>query len=378
MKASYKIILMTLISMSFHAVAQQIDKERLLDFYQNQQFGAAADYLIQIYPANTTDVKALTQIAYCNMMAGKLVDAEKNYQRINELSPNQLPVLFNLSNINAKRGNVRNATLYLTQIVTIDPNNFTALKQLANYTDSLNLKLQYLKKANLLNRIEPDVAYDLAITYSKMNSNQQAFQTLKIAIEADTSNFILKQALMPIANQLEKYSDVISIGESLLKNAWDAKVAKELGKAYFFTKNYQQAIKHYKSLERVDMQNESTLYYTSLCYNALKKYDMAANYTLKTIKEGISPNIAAYYNLLASVHEAEDRFSSAVLAYQKGLTFSIGKNTYYRLGLLYDLKLKQTGKALTYYRLYLKSKDLVKEDQPQIDYVKSKLLGTKK
>ena len=164
-------VFFVVLSISYRADAQQVDKEKLLEFYQNQQYGDAATYLNSIYSASTTDVKVLNQIAYCNMMAGKLVDAEQNYKHINELSPNQLAVLFNLSNINAKRGNSQNVILYLNQIISIDGNNFSALKQLANYTDSLKLKIEYLQRANLINKIEPDVAYDLAFTYTQLKQH---------------------------------------------------------------------------------------------------------------------------------------------------------------------------------------------------------------
>ncbi len=373
MKRKLFLILLLMTSASYFAFAQQLDKEKLLEFYQNQQYSEAAAYLTSVYPTTMQDVKVLTQISYCYMMAGNLVAAEKTYLQINSLTPNQLPILFNLSNINAKRGNTKNSVFYLQNVIAIDSNNFNALKQLANYTDTLSRKIIFLKKANKLNAYEADVAYDLALAHTKRQEHQQAYGVLTIAIAADTSNLILQEALLPVANQLGKYNEVVAIGEMLLNNSKDATVMRNVAKAYFFLKNYQKAINLYKQLEGMDMQNEGSLYYTSLCYLALKNYGMASAYAKKTITEGISPNTAAYYNLLANVYEEQQQYNSAVTAYQKGLTYGSSKNTYYRLGLLYDLKLKQVKTAQKYYRIYLKSKDLDATDQPQIDYVKGKL-----
>lgn len=360
------------------AQGQVVDREKLLDLYQTQRYAEAASYLKSIYSSEMNDVKALGQIAYCDMMAGKLVDAEQSYLKINELQPGKLPILFSLANINSRRGNKARATDYLQQIIKLDSNNFNAYKQLAGYTDSTELRLNYLKRANQLNTTEADVAYDLAILYHKIKLSLPAYNVLKTAIAADTGNFILQQSLLPIANQLKKYNEVVVIGEMLLKNGGDANVVRDLGRAYFFLKAYIKTIKLYQMLERVSMQNETTLYYTTLSYSALKNHEMAATYAKKTIEEGISPNISAYYNVLGGIYEERNQLSAASAAYKKGLTFTSNKNIYYRLALLYDLKLKQPKNALTYYQLYLKSKDLEEEDQPQIVYVKSRLAQFKK
>lgn len=355
-----------------------IDKEKLLEFYQTQRYAEAANYLSSIYSAETTDTKALSQIAYCNMMAGKLVEAEKSYQKINTLQPQQIPVLFSLANINSRRGNKRNASDYLLQIVAIDSNNFNAYKRLADYTDSIFLKTKYLQKANTLNNAEAEVAHDLAFIYRSEKNYQLAYNILKVAITADTSNMILQQALLPVANQLKKYPEVIITGEKLLKNGADGNVVMDVGKAYFFLKNYKKALNLFQMMERMSMQNESVFYYMSLSYRELKNHEMAVKYAKLTIDESISPNITAYYNLLGGIYDEKQQLTSAVSAYKKGLSYSANKNIYYRLALLYDLKLKQPKQANTYYSLFLKSKDLDKDDQPQVDYVKTRLAETKK
>lgn len=349
-----------------------LDKEKLLEFYQTQRYADAAQYLQSIYPADTKDLKALSQIAYCYMMSGKLPEAEKSYLKIDSLQPHTLSVLFSLANINSRRGNEFAAKFYLFDIIKLDNANFNAYKQLANYTDSIKLKIVYLKKANTLNATEPDVAYDLAIAYKNLKLFEPAYQTLKIAIAADTANLFLQQALLPIANELKKYAEVINIGEKLLKNGADGNVVKDVGKAYFYLKNYQKCIFYYNLLEKMDLQNESILYFMSLSYRELKNYNLAAKYAKMTIEEGISKNTSAYYLLLGGIYETNQQFINALNAYKKGLTFNSNSTIYYSLGLLYDLRLKQNKNALTYYNLYLKSKPDADEKQ-QVVYVKARI-----
>ncbi|TCC92162.1 hypothetical protein EZ428_10560 [Pedobacter frigiditerrae] len=355
-----------------------LDKEKLLEFYQTQRYADAAQYLQSIYPADTKDVKALSQMAYCNMMAGKLPDAEKSYLTINEIQPNTLPVLFNLANINSRRGNDLKAKSYLENIVKLDSTNFNAVKQLAGLIkDSLQLKIAYLKKANSLNTADADVATDLAQGYRDLQQWALGYQVLKVAIAADTSNLFLLQAQLPFANELKKYKEVIYVGEKLLKDGADANVVKDVGKAYYYLKNYEKCISYYQMLEKVDKQTEMTLYMMTLSYRELKNLDMATTYAKKTIEEGISPNTSTYYNLLAGLQESNGKLTTAASSYKRGLTFSENSSIYYRLGLLYDLKLKQVKNAFTYYNLYLASKPDAKVEKDQIDYVTGRLADLK-
>ncbi|WP_374464441.1 tetratricopeptide repeat protein [Chryseobacterium sp.] len=358
---------------SITAQSAKIDTEKLLEYYETQRYADAAQYLQTIYPGETQDIKALSQIAYCNMMAGKLPEAEKNYLKINTLQPNSLPTLFSLAGINSRRGNVANAKAYLQQIIQLDSLNFSAYKQLATYADQPESRLAYLKKANTINPTDPDVAYDLSLTYSGLKQYQPAYDVLKTAIAADTENFTLQQALLPVANQLTKYPEVIETGEKLLKNHADVNVMNNMGQAYFYIKDYQKCIMMYKALEDMGVQNEGTFYYMALSYRELKDYNKAEIYAQKTIDEAISKHTTLYYATLAGIYEAKNQYNDAVTAYKRGLTFGTSNIIYYRLGLLYDLNLKQPKNAAMYYQLYLKNKPDQEKEKEQIAYAQGRI-----
>lgn len=319
-----RLTLLVLFGLSLAGYAQNattVDKEKLFDFYQTQRYADAAQYLKGIYGEEVNDFKTLSQIGYCFLMAGNNVEAEKFYSKAYTLQPQHLPTLFSLGSINTKRGNTERAKLYYGQIVKIDSNNFNVYKLLANlYTlPKDSLKLKYLLKANQINPLEGDVATDLAEEHSAYQQYEKAYQVLDIAIKGDSDNLVLQRAKLPIANQLKKYGEVITSGEKLLKDAADAGVIKDVAKAYYYTKKYQKAIDLFKLLEEAAMENEATLYYTSLSYRALKDYPQAAVYTRKTIDEAISPNTSSYYSLLGLVYEENNQLTLANAAYKKGL-----------------------------------------------------------
>lgn len=378
MKRLITLIIFTILYQHSYAQnAVNYDKEKLLEFYQSQRYADAATYLQTIYPEETQDIKALNQIAYCFMMAGKLPEAEKNYLKIISQQPNALPVLFSLANINLRRGNDLKAKGYLENVVKLDSTNFNAFKQLAGlYTNDIDSqKVIYLLKANQINPIEADVALELANAYRKLKKYEPAYQILSTAIEADTGHLILQQAKLPIAIQLKKYREVISVGEKLLQGGADGNVVKDVGMAYYYLKNYEKAISYFKMLEDIKAQNESSLYYTSLSYRNLNNFKLAANYAKKTIEESISPNISSYYLLLGGIYEINNQVTTAISAYKKGLTYASNGDISYRLGIVYDSKLNQKKTALSHYNLYLKSKPDAVAEKEEIAYVKGRIIS---
>ncbi|WP_312509768.1 tetratricopeptide repeat protein [Chryseobacterium culicis] len=360
-----------------NAQSAKIDAEKLLEYYETQRYADAAQYLQRMYPGDTQDLKALSQIAYCNMMEGKLPEAEKNYQKINAIQPNNIATLFSLASINSRRGNASHARAYLQQIIQLDSLNFSAYKQLASHADTPESQLNYLKKANTLNNTDPDVAYDLSLAYSGLKQFKPAYEVLKTAIASDPENFTLQQALLPAANQLGKYTEVIETGEKLLKNHTDVNVMNDVGQAYFYVKDYRKCINIYQMLEAKGVQNEGILYFMTLSYRELKDYDNAGIYAQKTIDEAISDHTSLYYAALAGIDEAKNRYNEAVAAYKRGLTFGTSNIIYYRLGLLYDLHLKQPKNAATYYQLYLKNNPDQDKEKEQIAYAKGRISGLK-
>ncbi|MDQ1141962.1 tetratricopeptide repeat protein [Pedobacter agri] len=228
-----------------------IDKEKIFDLYQNQRYAEAGEYLKTSYGSETTDLKALTQIGYCFLMAGNNVEAEKYYAKADAIQPGNLPILFSLASINTRRGNTEKAKLYYGNIVKLDSNNFIVYKLLANLylSDKDSLKMVYLLKANKLVPTDGDVAADLAAVHSVYQNYDRAYEVLNVAIKADPENLVLQRTKLPIANLLKKYDEVIASGESLLKDNKDASVIKDLAKAYYYTKKYDKAVTLFRQLE---------------------------------------------------------------------------------------------------------------------------------
>jgi predicted Zn-dependent protease len=352
------------------------DDSILLEHYQNQRYAEASNFLESKYGKETQNPKAMAQLAYANLMASNLAQAETYYSRLSNLQPENLQLLYSLASINLRRGNEGKAKEYYLGILKIDSNNFRVYKQLAGLIGSSTNpeKLAYLKKANALNPKEPDVAFDLATGLNMLQENSKAYQVLEPAINADTSNFILLRAKLPVCIALLKYKEALYLGKKLMASGDSTTfVINSMGKIAFLQQSYAEAIQYFKFLEDRGEESEASLYYTAASYEKLKNLNAAVAYMNRTITEGISPNIASYYTSLGSILEEKQQFKSANTAYKRGLDYPHQANTFYRLGLLNDLKLSNKTAAARYYKLYLKNSEKEKKQEETMAYVKSRL-----
>jgi len=373
-----KYIFSTLLLLCLHigAFAQnKADDALLLDYYQNQRFADAADYLKSVYAEPVTDTKALSQLAYTTNMAGRLPEAEAYYQRIYDIDSTRLGTLFSLGNINMRRGNTIKAELYYKRIAARDSTNFMVYKQLAQLSldkADFGSQIAYLQMANKINPAEPDVAADLANRYIEIKLLPQAEKVLTLAVVADPENIVLLESLMKLSFAQKKWPETIDVCNKLIKAGNNASgMLTKLGISYFNLKNYACAIESFASIAQ-PAQNEYTYYYTAMCYKAMKDHKQAVVFLQKAIKEGISQSIASYYGEIADSNEKLAQYKKAVLAYQKGLQFDDSPMIYYSLASLYETNLKDNKSALKYYKKYLASKP-PREQQAYIAYAKSRV-----
>jgi tetratricopeptide (TPR) repeat protein len=362
---------------SFAQEAYKVDDALLLDYYQNQRFGEAADYLKKAYAEPITKIKPLGQLAYTSNMAGRLAEAEGYYQRIYAIDSTNTPVLNSLGSLNLRRGNTTKAEAYFKQIAARDSTNFMVYKQLAQIRRDKNdipLYIAYLQRANKLNPAEPDVASDLSDVYVSMKFNGQAEKVLSLAIAADPENIVLLKSLMILQYAQKKWPETMNTCLKLIDNGDNsAMILNKLGVAYYNIKSYECSISALLSIDAM-AQNETSYYYTALAYKAIKDQPMAIFYLEKAISDGISPNTASYYGEVADSNEKLFKYKKAVTAYQKSLQFEETPLIYYSLANLYDSNLKDKKSAVKYYKKYLALKPPVKQ-KSFIDYSKSRIVA---
>lgn len=354
------------------------DRDQLLGYYENQRYIEAAAYLQSFYKEDPKDIKSLNQLAYANLMANQLPEAEKFYLKINDLQPKTTPVLFSLAAISTKRGNTAKAKVYYQDILALDSTNFHAYKALAGLSKG-DERLSYLKKANLLQPLDADVAVDLSETYYTLKLFGPSSEILETALKADTSNFRLLKIKIPLSLALKKYNDAIQTGQKLLHSGdSSAFVLNNLGESYFFLSDFKNALKCFLKANDQTADQENLVYHIALSYRGLRDYKNAILYLNKSITAGVSPKTASYYGLLGESYEGTGQNNEAIAAYKRGLLFENNGSLYYNLALMYENKLNDKKNAIANYNLYLKNSKEIEQNPKLAAFIKNKIEDLKR
>lgn len=372
----YLSIFVLLICVSTAVTGQaKLDEALLLDYYQNQRFSEAFNYVKSNYTEPVTDAKALGQLAYTSNMAGRLPEAEAYYQRLYNIDSTRTGVLFSLGSINLRRGNTVKAEMYYKKIAARDSTNFMVFKQLAQISldkNDMGANIVYLQKANKLNPADRDVAADLASRYIDLKFVTTAEKVLNKATAADPENIVLLESLMKLTYAQKKWPETLDACLKLIKNGNESGTVKsKLGVSYYYLKNYTCGAETFADIPAPG-QNELTYYYAAMCYKALKDQRTALTLLDKAIKDGISPSTSSYYGEIADSNERLLKYKNAAQAYQKALQFDESPVILYSLANLYETRLKDKQKAVKYYKKYIASRPPAK-DSTYVTYAKSKV-----
>jgi tetratricopeptide (TPR) repeat protein len=267
-----KLLVILLVFHCYNSFSQQLDNEKVLDYIQNQRFGDAADYIKSFYSNEITDNKVVARLGYLYYMSGNLTEAEKSYMHLFGKDSLNKSTIMSLAGINSRRGNYLVAADYYKRIIRIDSTIFNVYKQLAEIGQITkdSSTVYYLKKANMLNPNDGDVAYSLSDIYINEKKYKEADSILSTAINADTTNLLLYRNKTKLAYATRLYTDVITLCEKLLGSGdRTPTVYKWMGNSLFYMKNYQKSIETFLKLEEQEELYEESLYIMARSYKSL-------------------------------------------------------------------------------------------------------------
>jgi len=283
---TFVLFIATCFTLSYGQQTRKSDDALLVEYYQNQRFGDALNYLKTVYTEPVNDTKELSRLAYTASMANKLTDAESFYQRIYSNDTTDKAAIYNMAAINIRRGNSTRAEYYYQKYILKDSSNFSVYKQLAAIGFSkgdVAKQVNYLQKANKIDSTEFDVASDLSDRYVLMDQLPKAEKVLSGALAADPENIILLQSLLKLQCAQTKWAAAIKTGEQLLQLGDNSgPTVIKLGMAYYKAKNYRCGIETLLALPETQ-QTETSAYYTAACYKQLKDQKNAIFYLEKAV-----------------------------------------------------------------------------------------------
>ena len=360
--------------------------ERMLLFYENQQYGEAIKLIEETYPDEKPQ-KVLSQLGSLYYSQASYLLAEKYLEQALELDTTDKGVLINLARINSRKLQYPKARKYYESFLAIDSSNIAVYKALANLvdpSDTSGSKMKYLKFANKLNPIDPDVAISLSEELSSIIELDSAVKVLDVAIDADSTNLFLIGGQLKLFYSLDNHHGVLKRGQQLIDGKFlNAVYLNMIARSHIYFENYDRALEILAMIKE-DKATEFTFSLQSTAFTKLNKFSEALGAIENAIRVSTSESIVSYYRNKGIVLTSLKKSELALKTYNTALQFEhlsdtdVYANVYYSIALLYDYNLSNRKEALKYYGYYLKAAKDPTIRLVQLEFVKNRMADLSK
>lgn len=360
--------------------AQPPDKEKINDYFQNQQYEDAVDYLNTFYKKDSTNLLVLNSLGYAFYMNDEKEKARIYYQKIfisdsNNISANQY-----LTNIDIAANKYEDAKTFIVRLTHINPSRSSYYRILAGIfkknreEDSARFYYEHAYRLAPSDNKNITAYADILIDDSNY---LRADSILHVGLTKDSTNISFLKLLFQSSYNSKNYAGLIPPGERLITlGELQVPILSRLVFAYYSLKKYGDCILLCQMMDSNLIAGESTYYYESMSWAKLDKFELSNELLVKCLGYSISKTSELYYYNIARNLETLKNYKKAISNYDTA--YYLFKNPFmlYNGGRIYDERLKNYKKAKLYYLKYLTvAKPESGEENKLYGFVKSRYVA---
>jgi tetratricopeptide (TPR) repeat protein len=352
------------------------EKEKLMAFFQDQQYEEAVNYLMTLYIHDSSNIETLAFLGYANFMNEDPDAAEKYYLKILDIDSTNISALQYLSRIYAKQKTAK-ALLLTGRLISLQPARSAYFRQQGDLYRRLHENDSAVSSYQFAFGLSPSDMKNKAGLSDLLIETKQfslADSILDEGLRIDSMNERLLELRVRSAYENKAYFQVLPSGEKLIKiKGLHLTAMTQLALSYYFLKRYDDCIKICKLLEDQGVVSESLYYYESRAWSKIKNYSTSNDLLQKCIGMAISKTAESYYYDLGENDEALGKYTKAITQYDTA--FYLFKNPVmkYNCGRIAASNLKNDALARKYFVAYMAiAKPQTKEEQKAFDYLKAR------
>jgi tetratricopeptide (TPR) repeat protein len=374
----HRILCLLFLSCSVNMVAAQssVNRDRVMEYLQDQQYDEAIAYLRPAVDSNDARQQAL--LAYTYYQAGKIPEAVTVYQKVLQLDSNHLTAHQSLATINMQQDHPLTAVEHYKKVVMLRPQSAIAWKQLS--LAAFNAMQQdsgfaWLNKAYTLNPYDPKVVSRLAEEWIEKKRFGMADTLINTFLAKDSSSAIVLMTGTRTSYLLKDYNRTLISGEKLKQlNIASPNTFIYVAAAAFNLKKYKDCIAVYDYLNARNAGSENIIYYAAMAYTQLKEYTKSNELLQICINMAKSVSLDNYYTGMSVNYEALGLYKPAVASLDTAYYMFHQPLKQYSIGRIYDAHLKNEAMATRYYKRYIQLyKGETAEEKEIYNYLKTRI-----
>ena len=374
----YRILCLLFLSGSANMAAAQspVNRDRVMEYLQDQQYDEAIAYLRLAIDSNDARQQAL--LAYTYYQAGKVSEAVTIYQKVLQLDSNHLTAHQSLATINMQQDHPLTAVEHYKKVAMLRPQSAVAWKQLslaafnAMQPDS---GFAWLNKAYTLNPYDPKVVSRLAEEWIEKKRFGMADTLINTFLAKDSSSAIVLMTGTRISYLLKDHTRTLISGEKLKQlNIASPNTFIYVAAAAYNLKKYEDCIAVYDYLNARNAGSENIIYYAAMAYTQLKEYTKSNELLQICINMAKSASLDNYYTGMSVNYEALGQYKPAVASLDTAYYMFHQPLKQYSIGRIYDAHLKNEAVATRYYKRYIQLyKGETAEEKEIYNYLKTRI-----
>ncbi|GGB23258.1 hypothetical protein GCM10011511_53950 [Puia dinghuensis] len=333
-----------------------VDKSKVMDYFQDQQFDEALRYLSPVLQADSDDVPVLNYAGYAYYMNDNLAAAEACYQRMLRLDPNSLTALHYLVLLQ-ENGDHTAALDHALRLIQLQPNKaawWRVAGELWARKQEPDSALVYLSRAYDIAPGDVKTVVALGNLFCDGKAYAKADTLVDIALRDDSLNVSLLKLRVRSAYWQKQYDAVLVPGERLLRlNEPSTNSLEWLALAYFNLKRYEECVRVCEGMFDMGLDIEAVYYYEARAQAKLHHYAVSDSLLRKALGKAIGKTAEWYYDDLGDNAETTHRYRQALANYDTAYYLFRDPLTLYTCGRIAETELHNTAMARQYYRRYL-------------------------
>jgi tetratricopeptide (TPR) repeat protein len=362
---------------SLYSQSISLDKNKVMDFFQAQQYEDAISYLVPIYNNDSSGIQILQYLGYAHYMNDDIEAAANCFEKILSKDSNNVSALHYLAGIykNKKTGR---AFSFTQKLVSLQPNKAMYKRELAELYQRAGNKdsaLFYFNEAYTQSPNDSKNALELGWALMEEKDFIKADSITNNFLAKDSMNIPFLKLKISAAYESKNYQTAITPGERLIQqNDISIGALTRLVISYFNLKMYNECNRTCAYMDSNEIADESVYFYEAKSKAKLKDFKSSNDLLQTCLSLAISKKAELYYYTLAENNQSTKQFKKAVSDYDTAYYLFKNPVMLYNNGNMYEMYLNNEPLATKYYRQYLKNAKPENEDEKKAyDYVRKKL-----
>lgn len=357
-----------------------VDKDKVMDLFQDQQFDEAINYLSPVLKSDSDNMPVLTYAGYAYYMEDNEAAATACYRRLIGVDSNSITGLHYLVLL-LQNSLSSEALSYASKLLALQPTKavpWRTVGELWRRQQKPDSALAYLRRAYSLAPTDLKTITDLGGVLIDGRAYDEADSLLDMGLGLDSMNVSLLKLRVQGAYWSKHYEAALVPGERLLRLQEPAVNALEwLSLSYYNLKAYPDCIRVCEGMQELGLDLGAVYYYESRAQAKLKNYAESDSLLRKALREAISSTAEWYYDDLGDNYESTHQYRLAVAHYDTAFYLFKDPLTLYTCGRICETELHDLARARVYFRRYLTLARPVTAEEKKVYFFVRKRYGRK-